>query len=255
MIGLALLPFTIPLVWVAALLLTGQRPSLTLATPGALALTASVLSLAVVFTVDWSPATRLKGVLMLVGLAYFAALSLFFLKKDMVEKVQRTFGPQSRWREFDPPGGNYRLKAPTKRHQVKDQPLPRWKLNCYRAHHTDLTGELKLAMLFGSGPDLAEGQIPNPDDAEAWFKEVEASILQFNGGRLVGQPAVVRLDGHPPGRQWIVRLAEQFLVVRVFRVKGHVFYLSAQADEVDPDAEDDPARWFFQSFLVTLPKD
>src|SRR5690606_23747809 len=84
MIGLALLPFAIPLVWLAAVLLSGRPPALSLATPAALALSAAVLCLAVVFTVDWSPATRLKGVLMLVGLAYFAGLSLFFLKKDMV---------------------------------------------------------------------------------------------------------------------------------------------------------------------------
>ena len=63
-------------------------------------MSASVLCLAVVFTVDWTPATRLKGVLMLVGLAYFAGLSLYFLKEEMVDRAKQAFGPGRSGSEF-----------------------------------------------------------------------------------------------------------------------------------------------------------
>ena len=45
-----------------------------------------------IYTVDWTPTTRIKGVLMLVGLSYFTAFSLYFLKKEMVERVKRFSG-------------------------------------------------------------------------------------------------------------------------------------------------------------------
>src|SRR5262245_58224821 len=95
LIGLALLPFAIPLLWVIAPLVFGQPPMLSLATPVALAVSASALCLAVVYTIDWSPTTRVKGVLILVGLAYFAGLSLYFLKKDMVDGVRKVIGPEA----------------------------------------------------------------------------------------------------------------------------------------------------------------
>src|SRR5437868_13522703 len=50
LIGLALLPFVIPLLWLVAPMLVGQPPALSLAAPAALAVTASVLSLAVIYT-------------------------------------------------------------------------------------------------------------------------------------------------------------------------------------------------------------
>src|SRR5262245_25162273 len=84
LIGLALLPFVIPILWAIAPAVFGQEPMLSWAVPVALAVSASVLCLAVIYTVDWTPATRVKGVLMIVVLAYFAALNLYFLKKQMV---------------------------------------------------------------------------------------------------------------------------------------------------------------------------
>src|SRR6202030_2917532 len=68
LIGLALLPFAIPILWLIAPIVFGQPPMPSLAVPLAIALSASILSLAVIYTIDWSPQLRVKGVLILVGL-------------------------------------------------------------------------------------------------------------------------------------------------------------------------------------------
>src|SRR5438552_2355359 len=63
-------------------------------------------------TVDWTPATRIKGVLILVGLSYFAGLSLYFLKKEMVDRVKDFFDSSRDWHTFHPPNSNYSVRLP-----------------------------------------------------------------------------------------------------------------------------------------------
>src|SRR5439155_23835406 len=109
LVGLALLPFAIPLLWLMGPTVLGQQPALSLAAPASLALSASILCLAVVYTVDWTPSTRVKGVLMLVGLSYFAGLSLYFLKSEMVDRVRVFFGAEREWEDFRGPEG-YQLR-------------------------------------------------------------------------------------------------------------------------------------------------
>ena len=105
LVGLALLPFAIPLLWLVAPLITGQEAALSLAVPISLAVAASALCLGVVYTIDWTATTRIKGVLMLVGLAYLSSAGLYFLKKDMMDRVQdlgpliRTSGARCRSKE------------------------------------------------------------------------------------------------------------------------------------------------------------
>src|SRR5262245_34892792 len=81
LIGLALLPFLIPILWLVAPALTGQEPVLSLASALALAFSSSVLCLAVIYTVDWRPSTRIRGVLLLVVLSYVTGVTLYFMKK------------------------------------------------------------------------------------------------------------------------------------------------------------------------------
>src|SRR5947209_16560896 len=96
LIGLALLPFVIPLLWLLAPLVVGP-PDLSLAAPTALAVAASALCLAVVYTVDWSPVTRVKGVLTLVGLAYSAGIGLYVLDKGVIDRAKAVFVPNPEW--------------------------------------------------------------------------------------------------------------------------------------------------------------
>lgn len=244
LIGLALLPFVIPLVWLIGPIVAGQPPELSVAAPTALAFTASVLCLAVIYTIDWTPATRIKGVLMLVGLAYFAGLSLYFLKKDMVDRVKQFFGPDHEWITFEPPGENFRVNLPSHAKPARDQPVPGWALTARRAAVPSLTGE--YVCVFGYGDDPAP--VGQPDDR--WFDDAKQAILRATGGRVLDQLSIEH-RGNYPGRQWEIQLADGLThrVVRVFRVEGRIYYLAAEGPNLTPD--DDFAQTFFQSFLVT----
>src|SRR5205814_613803 len=112
LVGLALLPFLIPILWLVAPAVIGQEPVLSLASALALAVSASVLCLAVIYTVDWRPGTRIKGVLLLVVLSYVAGVTLYLLKKEWVDRVRKFFGVNPGWTVFHPPAGGYRALMP-----------------------------------------------------------------------------------------------------------------------------------------------
>ena len=228
MVGLALLPFAIPLVWLIAPLLVGRPPALTVATPIALAVAAAALCLAVVFTVDWTPATRLKGVLVVLGLAYFAGLGLYFLRKEVVDRVGRVFEPG--WHEFRPPAGPaYTVELPSPpRPEPKAQPLPNVvTLTSYRAARAGWAGE--FVCVVGAGDDPQAGKTDDDD----WF----AAAAKVVADRDPGKP----LPGAVPGREWRV----DGRTVRLYRVNGVIYYLATAGP--GPDA-DDLAHRVFESF-------
>jgi len=244
MVGLALLPFTIPLVWLIAPLLVGHAPALSLAAPAALAVSASVLCLAVVYTVDWTGATRLKGVAMLVGLAYLTGLSLYFLKPGMVEWAERRLGHEHDWVEFRPPGENCRVDLPAAATATPDRPLPGWKLTCHKASHREFKNV--VVYVVGVGLDAQAGQKP-----EAWFDAVGKTVASATRDATVIGNAKVLPQERYPGREWEIRLPDGVTTrfVRVFRCDGRIYYLSAEGEHLR--ADDPLARTFFASFLVT----
>ncbi|MBX9624942.1 MAG: hypothetical protein K2X82_14140 [Gemmataceae bacterium] len=237
MVGLALLPFAIPLVWLIAPFVAGRPPALTVATPAALAVAFAAMCLAVVFTVDWSPATRLKGVVVLLGLAYFAGLGLYFLRKEMVDRVAAAFGP--RWQEFRPPDGAYRVELPHRPVPVPgEQPLRGWALSLHRAARPGWDGVFTCTV--GAGRDARKDL-----DDDAWFAAVERVLLAGRNGAPVGA-RVAAGGGNVPGREWVIHQDRASArTVRVFRDRANeaVYYLAA-------DDADDPAlaRRFFDSF-------
>ena len=245
LVGLALLPFLIPLLWVLAPAVAGQGPVLSLAAPTALAIAASALCLAVVYTVDWTPTTRVKGVLMLVGLSYFTAVSLYYLKKEMVDRVKRFFGAGAEWKEFRPPQGDYKVLLPGRPTPTKTPPLADWNMQCFQATQKTLTGPFVYAVGFG------KDTFPQrPDDA--WFDIAKAAVVNANpGGRVAGERVIDHQQS--PGREWVVEQADGVTVrvVQVFRVKGRVYALTAEGPKLS--ADDDETKAFFASFLVSIP--
>jgi hypothetical protein len=239
--GFALLPLAIPLLWLIGPQILGKPPALTLAAPAALAIAASVLCLAVVLTVDWSPLTRIKGVLILVGLSYFAGLSLYFLKKEVVERVREFFTPPDNVREQQM--DRFTVMAPESSRELKSDPLPRWKLTCREAKSQLLPGP-QVTYQYGSGPDR---QL----EAERWVAEAEQSLMLAAGlGAAVMDVAEVKSVQEHPGRQWTIRLPDgTFQIVRLFRVGGIVYYLSASLDELD-DEPPPAVKRFFESFKI-----
>jgi hypothetical protein len=197
----------------------------------------------VAYTVDWTPVTRIKGVLTLVGLAYFAGLSLYFLKKETAEWAQQKLGANDKWRDFRPKGGGYEVKLPGPATEVQPAlpawPVPALKLTCHKA---SLKGFNRTVLYtVGAGKD----HDPEAADRE-WFAAVEQSLRGANAGREVTEldgPAGERL----PCREWEVAGAET-LLVRVYRADGRVYLLAAQGPDLEPDDAD--AERFFGSFAV-----
>jgi hypothetical protein len=242
LIGLALLPFAIPLLWLIGPLVLDQQPALSLAAPASLALSASVLCLAVVYTVDWSAATRVKGVLMLVGLAYFAGLSLFFLKKEMVDRAKEVLGTGLNWRDFSP-DKTYRVKMPGRPAPTPEQPLPGWTLACHRSSYKSLTGTVVFVVGTGLDKDV------NPGDDARWLDEVKKALCDAAGGAGAEKPREVK---HPyPGWEWEVHFpnGQTVRTVRVHRAAGKIYYLSAEGPDLN--ADDELPQQFFDSFLLT----
>jgi hypothetical protein len=240
-VGLALLPLTIPLLWLIGPFAVGTAPHLTLATPVSLAVAAAALCLAVAFTVDWTPVTRIKGVLMLVGLAYFAGLSLYFLKKDTAEWAQQALGA-SDWRAFHAPNNEYTVQLPGRVTPEKAGPATGFAVTYHRAAVKGL-GRQAL-FLVGSGADTDAKA-----DDQKWFDGVAASLRE----RFVVEPMAPE-DELPdpvglPRRDWAVTPSNgDSMILRVYRdrVKGRLFVLAAQGPNVDADDEDTVR--FFESF-------
>jgi hypothetical protein len=249
LVGMALVPFGIPLLWLVAPFVTGQEAALSMAVPVSLAVAAAALCLGVVYTIDWTGTTRVKGVLMLVGLAYLSAAGLYFLKKDLVDRIQRFGGDPNRWHEVGLDKGNCRVRLPG---HVDTEPPPQppldglVRLNEWRtAHATDPQDgsryEYRIAV------SRADAAAVKPDDA--WYARVGEKLQ--DGGAVEGPPAAVALwDAQNAGRQWTLKLAapNAFRVVRVYVVKGRVYYLSAEGPGLR--ADDDFGKLFFGSFRV-----
>jgi hypothetical protein len=268
LVGLALLPFLIPILWVIAPAVTGVEPVLSLGSALALAVSASVLCLAVIYTVDWRPRTRIRGVLLLVVLSYATGVTLYLLKKEWVDRVKRFFGVHPGWSVFHVPTGGYQVKLPGPAEKVdkKDLPTDLANLACHQAAQRGLGGAGGDGVfVVGSG----EAKPANPGEQlgkDAWFDRVTADIVVRSGGRLVGQlkPITNQDEGRIHGREMVIEIknanANTTRVVQVYflswkdgagRTKNRVYYAAAEGSGMSPD---DPfAGTFFESFVITDP--
>jgi uncharacterized protein YbaR (Trm112 family) len=247
LIGLALLPFGIPLLWFITPLLTGKEAALSLAVPISLAISASALCLGVVYTIDWTAATRIKGVFMLVGLSYLGAAGLYFLKKDMMDAVRGFFSPATDWAEVRSQEGNFRVRMPgTPKGGFNDQPLQDvtmadgWKAQ----HKSEFFGVYHYLATSG------KPAVPLAQADDAWFAKVREH-LEANAGKASNeQPKTYTGDRADfPGREWEFKLPDDKIrIVRVYVINGRVYYLSVEGPRLD--AEDDHAEPFFRSFRV-----
>ncbi|MFO0800044.1 MAG: hypothetical protein U0804_21440 [Gemmataceae bacterium] len=238
-IGLALLPLTIPMLWLIGPVAVGNPSALTLATPVSLAVAASVLCLAVAYTVDWTAATRIKGVLTLVGLAFLTGLFLYFMKRDWAEWFQTKLG-ETEWQLFVPDDDSYTVDLPGQPTRLPPGPvgpvpalknLTGYQLTAKKSTRTDV-------FLVAAGPD----HDPQAGDA-AWFAAVGQSLKDAHPAAAVAQT----VEGvTTPHRQWEVPGNEGRRVVRVLRSNGRVYLLTVQGRRVS--AMDEHATRFLDSF-------
>jgi hypothetical protein len=240
LVGLSLLPLAIPLLWWAAPVVTGQPPALSLAVPISLAFAASALGLGVVYTIDWTAATRVKGVLMLVGLAYLSAAGLFFLKKDLIDQVRAWGARKAAWQYANLDDGRFQVLLPGPPEQAEDQPLlPVVRMTAARraAYQAD-EDEPRYDYLAAYGK---VGRGVKPDDD--WFDAVGQALAKGRGELLAKKAIAVRAH---PGREWQFKKDDTSYFVRVYVVEGRVYYLSAEGPRLD--AGDELVSRFFNSF-------
>jgi hypothetical protein len=254
LIGLALLPFAIPILWLIAPVVTGVAPAMSIATPAALAVSASILCLAVIYTVDWTPATRIKGVLMLVGLAYFGAGSLYFLKREMVGRFQRFAGLEERipWRPFGT--ADYKIELPGRVQALdeNDRPIASLKLSYHTATSDQrLTGRYQFvcgSLRLGN----QDGGNGNEPGTAAWFAGIVREVVDRSGGRRLGDPEELSHNANQLGRQFLIHFPDQqaFRLVRIYVIHQTVYYLSVEGSNVD--SEDAIVIHFFDSFQPSV---
>lgn len=248
-IGLALLPFLIPIVWGVASVVA-QPPVLTVATPIALAIATSVLCLAVISTIDWTPATRVKGVLLLLTLSYLTGLGLYFLKREMVERVRKFFGVNHAMTQDIPPGAGYKVLVPGRPVPHNGSPMSLVKLECRHAMQPAIQGP--YTFVYGSSQLPKGNEKPNAElGTEAWFEKAVTDIAKQAGVAPQRVPQTLRYNDNDdsPGREVVLKLQDGRVkrVVRIYVIKGRVYYLSVERLDLDPE-DDDLMREFFESF-------
>ncbi|WP_439622573.1 hypothetical protein [Gemmata sp.] len=250
-IGLALLPFLVPIVWSVAAVVFPKQPVLTVGTPLALAVTASTLCLAVISTIDWRPATRVKGVLLLVVLSYTAGVGLYFLTKDTANRVRRLVGTEHPLVSDAPKDGGFRVKVPTRAADLKESPLAGVPLACRQAVYAPGLQD-KYTFTYGSTPKPAPKQKPQvpPVGSDPWFDAVTAELFKQVGQRP-HEPRRLEYGGQTAGREVELHLQDgkNVRLVRVYAIEGRVYYLAVQHASMDP-GDDDLAQEFFESFEV-----
>ncbi|HEY1186418.1 MAG TPA: hypothetical protein VGE74_02125, partial [Gemmata sp.] len=251
MVGFALMPFGIPLLWLLGPLVTGFSASLSLAVPVSLAVAASALCLGVVYTIDWTGTTRLKGVLMLVCLSYLAAAGMYFLKPALMERIQKFFSVAAPWVLCEVPGteGHCHIKLPVPGAPPEvvrgEKPLAgiEWADGLRATHRIEGTMDVKTYTYFivANSP---RAPLVNADDR--WFEEAAKGLKGATKAKDLKETVVP--GENRPHRQWELTFPDSTAVriVRVFVIKGRVYYLAVEGPELTPDNEN--LGTFFQSF-------
>ena len=235
LIGLAVLPWLIPLVWLAGPLLAGREPLFTLAIPTALAVGLTALGVGVCFAAGWTHGTRVKGVLALFLLGCFAAGFLYFLKKEWLEAARRSFSrAPAVWTDFRPPGQEYGVQMPAPVRQA-DTPVPDWPLSAYSFVEPHVGAPDVFVVAHGT---------PDPARPDAWFAAVKAAAAAR------GDVLAEREIAAPPGREFEIALGDGVTnrIVRAYQTGDRVYYLAAEGPFWRPDTPD--VQKFLDSFEI-----
>lgn len=257
LIGLALLPFAIPIFWILIPALIGPGPLLSIAVPLAIAVSTSILCLAIIYTIDWSPSIRIKGVLMLLGLAAFASISLYFLTQHDVQLIKHFFGHED-WHDFQAPHDPvYTTSLPGKaQREERQQPIPLVPLECYSVVFEKDPGD-KYLFVVGSGRLQPKKGAKGPQQGSPrWFEQLIDGIVAQSGGQLDPEQKIKTVTAeisskeHADGREFAIKLPDQKTsrVVRVFLDQENLFYQSVEGVELPP--EEDGIWTFFKDFKI-----
>ncbi|MBY0460335.1 MAG: hypothetical protein K2V38_23725, partial [Gemmataceae bacterium] len=184
-----------------------------------------------------------KGVLILVALSYLSGAGLFFMKRGLMEQVQGFFAPVNAWSEVESQEGHFRVMMPNPPHDLPPDDQPLKDVAPLRGGRRAVAKVGNLGYSFtaaGSGPEV------KAEPTDEWFRRV-GDQLRATRGKLRRGDVPVTVGGHT-GREWEFEQMGAATVVRVFIVRGRVYYLSVEGSDRPrwPDAE--LAKPFFDSF-------
>lgn len=239
LLGLALLPIGIPLLWLAARVITGEAPVFSYAAPVAIAIGLSALAIGVVFAHGMSVGTKLKAILAIALVGYMLGGFVFFMKKEWAERVRKNLGGPNEleWREFSPPNKAYSVKVPWQE-TAADGQLPGWSLEGYRFSNPakNRNDGLDIAYEIAAGAPPADlGGKALPDDE--WFRAARKAVVEKCDGQVTAEKSISH-EGHP-GREFTLSLPDGATnkIVRVFRVRDRAYYLAVEGVFVPVDAK------------------
>ncbi len=248
LIGLSLVPFAIPLVWLLLPVVIAARPVFSFALPTAIAVGVSGLCLGVAYAAHWTTATRLRAIVMLVALGYGSAAFLYFLKKEWVQGVRKQFDPAVKWEDHEPPDGAYRVPMPGKPVPREGSPLPGWPLKSFR-----LAAGPKNDPVLGVAYEVAHGPAQDavrpratPDDD--WFAAARLALVESTGGEVTAE-AVVAQQAYP-ARDYTLTMPDGATtrLARVVRVGRQAHYLAVEGTFIAGDHRF--VKTFFDKYYV-----
>lgn len=248
LIGLVLVPFGIPLLWLMGPLLTGKSPVFSFAAPVALAIGLSGLGLGVAFAQGWRVGTRVRAVLALILVGYFTGGFLYFMKKEWAESIRKGIGPSTRnWFEFSEPREQaYKVKLPGRPIEVNDdRQMPGWALKVFRFAEGRRRQRDALDVTF----EVAHGTPPNDVvepklSDEEWFAKAREAVTDGCEGTVDREQPLTWRGNLPnakqyPGREYVLALpgGATNRIVRVYRAGDRAYYLAVEGAFVPDDAE------------------
>lgn len=237
LVGLALVAWGVPALWLLALLVSGVEPLFTFAVPVALAVGATGLGLGVGSASLWSHATRAKALVALLVMAYGTAGGLYFLQREWGESL-RKLGRPGDWRPVSTP--QFTVKMPGDA-VASPSPLAGWEMTALRC--VDASGFSTDTFVAAHGRPPAGA----PADTKAWFESAKAAVA--GDGQVFAETDVVsaRLVGFQI-HQYVVGLPDGVTnrVVWLMRGRGQTYYLAAEGLFFRPDSTD--VQTFFRSF-------
>ncbi len=238
LLGLALLPLGVPLLWLVGRLTLAAEPVFSFAAPLAVGLGMAGLAVGVGLVGRWSHATRVRAVLALVAGGYLTGGVLFVVPKDWPAGARRLFGPTNiQWKRFSPPDKAYSTNVPDGPAPAADAgPVDGWPLRAFTAvagKPDDRRGVWAVRYTLAAG--VPPGDAAAADDA--WFAAVRDAVVAASGGTLTAEePLTV---SNRPARELRLTLANRAThrVVRLVRAKDTLVYAAAEGLFLAADEE------------------
>ena len=244
LIGLALLPLALPIVWVILISTGAWEPLFTAGVPIAIGIGATGLGIGVALTRDWSVNRKMKSILAITLLACSSGGALFLLKKEWGEAVRKRFGADEfNWHVHD--AWPFRVKVPPHFKKSNDPSplLPNWQLQSVRyTLPKDAAADI-YRIAHGAQP-AAMGAL----DTDPWFEEAVKQMTSEDTGPPVRNEAIAERGF--PGRQITFRKSDGAtnLTVRLYRVGQAVILLAVEGPLLPADARD--VQTFFRSLYI-----